>query len=349
MKKILVTLTVLFLSSCLLFSQEAEEPGTGAELTIIPRLDMNIYHDRSAKESGVDLGNSALYTLFEGNITPDLSFSVSNHWLQASPKELYENTGYSNSNNWVDWAYLRYDFLDHFYVQAGKDILFTGGLESDENDYDMHNELCSSLWNNFPVYQWGATVGWYSSDESTTISAQVATSPLGEKFFSSGMYSFGLQWRGDYGPVQNLWEISLVATEKGKYTPVLSLGQSYQPLDNLKITLDVFNKISDGLLYKGLATHGTVSWYPIPEKLEVLGKVGYEYSKDYVNFWTALGEEFDSDAFKAWVVGGGVQWYPLRDSKDLRIHAIFSHNEYTALNCFNLGVTYYLNFSLFGR
>jgi len=240
----------------------------------------------------------------------------------------------------LDWAYLTYNFLDHFYVQGGKDVLFVGGLESDQEDYNMHSELCSSVWNNLPVYQWSAVAGWYNEEETTTISAQIATSPLGEKFFSSGLYSFGLQWRGEYEKFSNLWQLSFVGYEKGKYTPVISLGQAYSPIEDLELHLDYCNKVSDGWLYKGFAGYGAVSWYPIPEKMQIIARVGYEYSDEYADYLKVLDEGFEDDAFKAWVYGGGVQWYPLKNSQDLRVHAIFAHNQITSLTSFNVGVTY---------
>ena len=71
MKKYLVVCAAaLMMLPCFpLLSQEADEPGPGVEFTIIPRLDL------SYEESELALGNSSLYSLFEGNITENLSFS----------------------------------------------------------------------------------------------------------------------------------------------------------------------------------------------------------------------------------------------------------------------------------
>jgi|GEM_PF-780303 len=365
MKRMLLTLAVLLLSSPILLAQEdGYEPGARTGL-VVSRIDRNAYRDWESKKSGFDEGDTALYSVFEGDITPELFFCVSNVWLTDEPIDLYKDTGRPNSFNWLNMAYLRYDFPSNIYVQAGKGLLFAGSMENDEYDYDLNCErcsaigdLCSSIWYNFPIYQWGVNVGWYTPDERTIISAQVATSPYGKKFFYKGMYSFGLEWRGEYGPIQNMWQISLVATERGKYTPLVSLGQSYSPSDNMKITLDVFNRVCDEYLHKGISAHGLVSWYPIPEKLEIEGKVGYEHTKDEVDFNYDSSEKSHDDEeekaeagsdvspLNAWVVGGGLSWYPLRDSKDLRLHAYFSHNELSKRNSFSIGVTYYLKFYL---
>jgi len=106
MKKILVVCVALMLPCSLLFSQESEEFGPSAELTVIPRFDLNGGRDNSVPESFFDLGNTALYTQLAGEITPSLSYSISNHWIQGYDlKALYQGTGHSDSNNWLDWAY----------------------------------------------------------------------------------------------------------------------------------------------------------------------------------------------------------------------------------------------------
>ena len=86
-------------------------------MSVIPRLDLNPCFSTVKGEGGeFTLGNSSLYSLFEGNITENLSFSVCNHWagfdsvddVFATTKDLYAYTLYSDTTNWLDWAYLTY-------------------------------------------------------------------------------------------------------------------------------------------------------------------------------------------------------------------------------------------------
>ena len=94
MKKILVVCAALLLPCFLVRAQEADDTGTGVGLSVIPRLDL------SFDDGQFTLGNSSIYTLFEGNITEHLSFSVENHWagfydvsdIFGATKELYQNT-----------------------------------------------------------------------------------------------------------------------------------------------------------------------------------------------------------------------------------------------------------------
>ena len=49
------------------------------------------------------------------------------------------------------------------------------------------------------------------------------------------------------------------------------------------------------------------------EKFDILAKAGYE------NYAQEVGEDL---TFKHWWAGLACHWYPLRDSRDLRIHAV---------------------------
>ena len=112
MKKYLVVCAAaLSLLPCFpLHSQEADDTGAGVGLTIVPRLELTPVF--SEGKGDFTLGNSSLYSLFEGNILDNLSFSVSNHWLSDSPADLYRIKGEganlfrSDWTNWLDWAYL---------------------------------------------------------------------------------------------------------------------------------------------------------------------------------------------------------------------------------------------------
>ena len=79
MKKFLVVCVAALLPCFLVSAQEADDAGTGVGLSVIPRIDLTpeFYPDGG---HSFTLGNSSLYSLFEGNISESVSFSVANHW-----------------------------------------------------------------------------------------------------------------------------------------------------------------------------------------------------------------------------------------------------------------------------
>ena len=167
MKK-LVVLAASILLCTLAQAQGADDSGTSAGITIVPRIDVNPTFAGSEKE--VTLGNSSLYTLFEGNITENLSFSVCNHWLSSEPKYLYQNTWRADDVNWCDWAYLEYS-LGNFIITAGKQVITFGGFELEEDDFDVHPDMMTGLFNNFQCYSGVArSDGWTTRKQRASFS-----------------------------------------------------------------------------------------------------------------------------------------------------------------------------------
>lgn len=345
MKKILSVCAAFLLPCCLLFSQEAESSGAGAELSVVPRLDLGICGPVGNNDASVEptLGNSSVYTLFEGNISEHISFYVENHWASfalADKKwdkyaytDLYKHIGHSDWDNILNAAYLQYDFDAGVWVNVGKNLLYMGGMEFDEYDYNIHPMMASTLWNNFQPFQWQVSAGW--SNETTTLGVQMCTSPYGEHPFGSGIYSYGAQWRGEYGPLANIWSFSFVGKGDGEYYPLLSLGQKFDICENLSVSADYSNAVSLDVLEKGHSAYAGISWKPL-DKFEFVGRAGMENSK-----WYALWGDRTR-----WNFGAGVHWFPLKDSEDLRVHATFSRNN--VYGCYEalVGLVYNFNFSL---
>ena len=144
-------LFAFLLVSCAVFAQD-DEPQSEGTLLIVPRLDFDPAYDEDGAWT-FDLGSTSLYTLFEGNLTRNLSFSVCNHWFAFNTSiddaiELYQNTWRSDNYNWVDWANLTYK-MGRFFLSAGKDYIRIANFEIEDYDYDSHWQMNSYLWNTF--------------------------------------------------------------------------------------------------------------------------------------------------------------------------------------------------------
>ena len=156
MKKILLSSAALLL--CFLaHSQGAKSTGSSAELTVIPMLELAAGSGASDNSSGFSLGNSSLYTSFEGSLSEHFSWFVVNHWLSGADFEdpwwPYNSLGYSSTTNWLDFC--RADIsAGNWVFSLGKDMISTGGMEFDDWDWDIRYGLSSPLWNELPSYQW---------------------------------------------------------------------------------------------------------------------------------------------------------------------------------------------------
>ena len=288
----------------------------------------------------VTLGNSSLYTLFEGNISENLSFSVCNHWLSSEPKYLYQNTWRSDDVNWCDWAYLEYS-LGNFLITAGKQVITFGGFELEEYDFDVHMDMMSGLFNNFQCYQWGGKFGWMNDSESTGFFLQATGSPYGEKPFDRMTYS--LQYQGNFGPFSMLYSTNLVGNWGNEYEWMFTLGNKLE-LDAWTLGLDVSNKVGDPLfiLRDGVTAFATAKYNP-SDKWEFLGRCGYEKStKDM--FDVILPVTVTYPGSESLTLGAAAHWFPLRDSQDLRLHAAAAYNSGFDMVSLTLGAIYYLRF-----
>ena len=354
MKRLLVVCAASLLPCFLVSAQEADNSGRSVELSVIPRLDLNpIFSTEKGGGGEFTLGNSSLYSLFEGNLTENLSFSVANHWAAfdsvhdvfATTKDLYSNTLHSYDTNWLDWAYLTYSF-GNFAVTLGKDMITTGGLEFDDYDFEVHPALVSSYWHELACYQWGGKFAFTTPSETDAVSFQFTTSPFGDRPFTSKLFNYSLEWRGEHGILETIWSATALGTAPGQFQPVFSLGQRLN-FDSFSIGLDAFSVLGDEfeegddvivILRKGITLMPSILWSP-GDRFDILAKGGYE------NYASELVEDL---TFHRWWAGLACHWYPLRDSRNLRLHAVAAYRPddfYPAPVSLTVGLLY--NLSIF--
>ena len=337
MKRLLVVCAASLLPCFLVSAQEADNSGRSVELSVIPRLDLNpVFSTEKGGGTEFTLGNTSLYSLFEGTLTDNLSFSVCNHWagfdsvhdVFATTKDLYAYTLHSDSTNWLDWAYLTYS-VGSFAFTLGKDMVTTGGLEFDDYDFEVHPSLVSSYWQNFSCYQWGAKAAFSLPSESDTFSFQFTTSPFGERPFASKLFNYSLEWRGEHGPLETIWSATAVGVDEGAFQPVFALGQRLN-FDNWTAGLDFFSIVGDeeAILAKGITLMPSVTYSP-SESFSILAKCGYEkYSPDL--------------DFQRWWGGLAFHWFPI---ENLRVHAVASYDNAFSFVSLTAGILY--NISIF--
>ncbi len=339
MKKYLLSIAALLLG-LLAHSQEADDLGNYAEISVIPRLDLNPVF---GSEPDFTLGNSSLYTLFEGSASEHFSWTLANHWISWSlPSSfgeetgaLYTGLGYSDTNNLIDLMYVDLTFGNWTFT-LGKDCITTGGHEYDDYDWLVHPQLASPLWNDLTCYQWGGKVTYTTPSEMSSFSLQMLTSPFGERPFGSGLWSYSAQWSGEYDWFSPLWSVSAIGTEPGRYAWLVSLGNQFL-FDDWTVTLDWTNTAGMTPAYddfmKGSTLHGRIS-YAFSDRWDLSLRGNYIF--------------MPKDALQAnwWNLGTVAEFYPLNDSHDLRLHAFIDYNSLAgAFECC-VGAVYNLTFKL---
>lgn len=339
-------------------SQESEASGNVPEVAVVARLDANpvvpLYRPLgSGFDASEFFGSSSVYTLIDGSVGDWFSYSIANHWLSTDPASLYKrfdgddvvgaNLFYSDDVNWVDWANVTFSFggdWGGFDFTLGKDVTFVGSMEIDEYDFDCHESLVSHFWNEYNVYQWGASVRYNFPDEANSLGFQWQSSPFGERTFASRLFNYSLQWRGEYDWVTTNWSTNFFQYDEKKYMNIIALGQDFYAGD-FTFRLDYMNRAftPKHFFKQEWQLHAGVT-YNIADKVEIGFKGGYNYlGGDYDYLYDEVREGNCSN----WYAGGILNWYPLKDSRDLRVHAVVSYGKWPYKCAMGLGVTYNFN------
>ena len=342
MKKYLLSIAALLLG-LLAHSQEADELGNYAEFSIIPRLDLNPGWYTSSDEFGFDLGNSSLYTLFEGTASEHFSWTLANHWIalpsfdwfREETGALYKGIGYSDTNNLFDFAKVDLTFGSWTFT-LGQDCMAIGGHEYDDWDWEVHPMLASPLWNELPCYQWGGKVAWTTPSELSTFSLQMTTSPFGERPFGSGLWAYSAQWGGEYDWFSPLWSVSAVGIDRGEYNWLVTLGNQFL-FGDWTFTLDWTNTCGLDAEYSsilgGHTFHGRLDYAPSERwDLSLRGNYVVTDKSILMDNW--------------WNLGTAVEFFPLRDNQDLRLHAVAEYDTLMEGLYFSFGILYNLRLNL---
>jgi len=298
---------------------------------IVPRLDADPWYSFPDKKWAIDFGSTSLYTVFDGNIGEYFSFSFSNHWFAFcnsfdDTKDLYRNTWRADVANWVDWANVSLH-LGNFALTLGKDYIHLGTFENDTYDFDSHWQINSMLWNCYQVYQWGGSLNWTSNDESTTLMLQVTSDqtmrkPFGSKSLKDYAYNLfgsyemdGVKVMGAFGHYSIGW--------------MGSFGAQVELSDAITLT-------GDGYIAQDYFGASAKLDAALGEKVDLFVKGGFDICNcDWVGYNNFI------------YAGLGANWYPLRNSKDLRVHALCAYDGNEKALDFSVGVTYALNLKLF--
>lgn len=303
-------------------SQEAENLGSYAEVSIIPRLDLNPYYSSEDSKLGFTHGNSSVYTLFEGSVGEHFSWTLANHWISSlnvpASDEFnyawpYKYLGYSDCTNWIDYCKVDLTFGNWAFT-LGKDCLSTLGFEYEDWDWDVHFDLTTPFWNAVAAYQWGAKVA-YTVADATTFSLQMTSSPYGEHPFASGLWAYSFQWRGEYGWFEPIWSYSAFQFDKsnGAFQNIVSLGNKFNFSDEFNFVLDwtgSFVKSEWQSEYSSFNQFRGVFTYAPSDRFDIAL---------HGIFYKAFEADLESR------LGVVAQFYPLKDSQDLRLHAGFTY------------------------
>jgi len=357
MKKTIVS-QLAFLTFCCVpaLSQEVEEYSSFVpEVSVVARLDAcpQIPLSEEAKvpfDPVGFFGSSSLSTLIDGALGDYVSYSFGFNWLSTDPRSLYvtdiddETSGanlfYGDRLNFFNWGNVSLN-LGGFSLTLGKDFTAVGSIEIDQYDFDSYYLSSSYFWQNYVSYQWGATAAYTLPDEINTLKLQWQTSPYGERIFASKLFMYALQWRGEYEWGTFNYSTNFIQYAPKSYLNLIALGHEFY-IGDFTLRFDYMNRAKTLRKFFGQEQALKLDlYYNILDKAEVGLWGNADLLMTDPTFYA--GEEGLGNLYSAGVMA---KWYPLKDSQDLRVHALLGYNGYLFGDslAFNFGITY--NFSL---
>ena len=256
-----------------------------------------------------------LYIDINGYISPQFSYSF--NYTVANPYY-----GEFSGVDAINWLTLTYEVGD-FAFSAGKDALMMGSFEYDTYNIDSYYEMNSAFYNEFECWQFGASAAWYPAEDQELL-LQIANSPFASD--TESRFSFALGWRGAWDCYESYWTTNLWQYGPDSFVKAINLGNRFY-FGNFTVDLDLMGRFAEmEAPFSGLTSILSPS-YHLGERGRIFTKVGID----------TLGEE--ENIF----YGAGFEYFPLAENKDIRLHAIYTHNDYTVGDLFSIGLTWKMN------
>ncbi len=273
-----------------------------------------------------------LNLILKGDITDNISYA----YRQRFSKPF----GTGKFFDATDWLYLTWKATDKLAISGGKEIVALGGFEYDYAPIDVYG--ATEFWNNIPCYQFGGSVA-YSVSSHDQLTAQLVQSPFRND--STDLYAYNLRWNGNHGALSTIWSVSMLEYQPGKYINYIVLGNQFD-FGKGHIIIDYQNRYAkgNGTAFFGDFTLNTEIHVQPTKQVNVFAK--YAIDQNLRN----KGDYCVFAGTKQHHAGIGVEYFPLKGRKDLRLHANAYHTWGKNTNpagtnqdkqtTFNLGLTW---------
>ena len=292
----------------------------------IPEISMDMrgaYGQDFAEKTGRFYGND-LYLDINGKISPHLSYSFE----QTLAASYLEDCSGFNATNWLTLTYE----VGSFAFTAGKDALLVGSFEYDNSNIDSYFDMNSMFYNMFDCWQWGVSAAWYPSDGHEVI-LQAASSPF--SYGEPNLFSYAAAWRGSWECYESYWTANMWQLWQGQYVKALNFGNRFY-LGDFTVDLDYMTRAAD---LKSMFTQDfTAILAPSYEWSwgRAFAKLVYEHVADGLPYELAYGA---GDCF---TYGAGLEFFPLKEDRDVRVHATWMSNSW-GMNLLDIGLTWRLD------
>ena len=276
-----------------------------------------------------------LNIILEGEINDKFSYNYRQRMILDS------KPNYQSFFNATDWLFITYKINKNFSVSGGKQVVAIGGFEYDSAPIDLY--FWSEFWNNVTCYQIGAIVNYKTTDDRHTIGFQITNSPFTTETLQS-FYSYNLIWYGDFNGFNSIYSLNRIEVEKGHYINYITLGNKVS-IRNFSLEVDLMNRFSDHQ-NNWLSDYSVIGnfKYSVNSKINLFVKAGYDENNAQKPTELFIYDRYVVPGTEYFFYGSGIEFFPISNSKDLRIHTVWaSNNDQLQYHTFNIGVRWQMN------
>ena len=224
----------------------------------------------------------------------------------------------------TDFAYLTCQFNKNWSVTAGKLVVGVGGFEYDKAPIDVF------FWSGYELgipscYEFGIQGKYTTSDGKNDIVLQVTNSPFTSATYRfENKYAYNLVWYGNYKYFQSIYSLNFMEYAQNKFINYIALGNKLN-INTVSIELDYMNRYCGrGDFFNDFSIIGKIIY--THKYFDVYLKGGYDYNMSQSETDTEIMDLTVKPGTKYAFYGAGINYYPIKDNKDVRIHAFWHSN-----------------------
>lgn len=332
-------LIILFAIPCLLIGQEVDPK---IRLRFNTRADFEVLSPNNSDSNTLSGIHGKFFNIMiDGSINEKFSYNYRQR-ISLNAVDNFQIAGKNNRSNFhpIDWAYLNYKINDAFTLSGGQQVIMFGGWEYDYAPIDQF--FWSDFWNNIYCYELGAMVNYTSKNRNHNIGFQISNSPFSTSKFSN-LYAYNLIWYGNMDWLKTIYSVNMVEYEIGHFINYIILGNQFN-LGDFSLELDLINRASgkQDNFFDDYSIIGDIK-YSINNKLRIFAKGGYDQNKAQSSETLLVNtyDRFVLPGTKYLYYGLGLEYFPLKDKKDVRLHGYWtSNNAIIKYNTFNIGLSW---------
>lgn len=246
-----------------------------------------------------------------------LDGKIGEHFSYSYKQRLNKGHEHKDFFDATDRLALTYCPDEHWSFSAGKEVMLVGGYEYDASPIDIY--FPSEFWHQFSCFQLGATIGYDFNQGRDALKFQVTQSAF--RHADDELYAYNLFWSGQHGIFSTLYSANLIEYRPGDFINYLALGHRVEA-KRWAVEFDFINRATSShtFFFRDCSLVTDVAFSPF-EKLNLFAHASYDVNRTDVAADSCVYPDTEIT-----VVGGGVEFFPLKKRDLLRVHAVYSYS-----------------------